>query len=127
MNGEACVIDSSNLGSVQPRLRHDDSGLGTKSLEDALYAHPAVRECVVIDVPDRTRDDNIVVFVTLQAELNGGEQELRDWGYTVGVREMPERIVVLRDFPKAPGGKVDRSALRELISSFETGLDIVGS
>lgn len=127
MNGEACVIDSLNLGSVETRLRHDDASLRTKSVEHALYAHPAVRECVVIDVPFRTRDDNIVAFVTLQAELNGREQELRDWVYTVGVRGMPEQIVVLRDLPRMPGGKVDRSALRELISSFEIGLDIVDS
>lgn len=127
MNCEACVIDSIDVGSVEPRVRQDDSSLWIKNVEDALYLHPAVRECVVMDMFDQTRDDNTVVFVTLQAELNGWEQELRDWvRYTVDDCRIPERIVVLPDLPKLPSGKVDRSALQELISSFETGIQLYG-
>jgi acyl-coenzyme A synthetase/AMP-(fatty) acid ligase len=99
-----------------------------QEMEEALYLHPAVKQCVVMLIPDPPTDNDLFVFVTLQAALTGGEQELRDWvRHRVGDYTTLDRIVVLSQLPKVPSGKVDRRALRDLLLSFELGLDVVGS
>ena len=79
-------------------------------------------------IPTPPAENDLFVFVTLQAALIGGEQELRDWvRHKVGDYKTPDGIVVLSELPKEPTGKVDRRVLRDLIRSLELGLDVVGS
>ena len=83
---------------------------------------------MVLVIPDPPADNDLFVFVTLQAALIGGERELREWVQRkVGDYRAPERIVVLSQLPKEPTGKVYRPALRDLLLSLEVGPDVVGS
>ena len=126
MGCELCAIDSMSVGDGEPP--QDGLKLSVEEVEEAFCLHPAVRDCVVMEVPDRINGERFVVFVTLQAKLIGREQELRDWArYKIGDHSVPERIVILPTLPNGPPGTVDSSALKDLIRSFETGLDIVSS
>ena len=121
-------VDSMSAGHVEQSLLRGGPQHSIQEVEEALYLHPAVRECVVMEVPDQIHSEEIIAFVTLRAELTGREQELRDWlGYTVPDCKIAKRIVILSEIPKKPQGIVDRSALKDLVRSFETGLDIVNS
>ena len=128
MDCELCPIDSIATGRRERRTFRRGPHTWMHEMEEALYLHPAVRECVVLVIPDPPADNDLFVFVTLQAALIGGEQELREWvRRKVGDYRAPERIVVLSQLPKEPTGKVDHPALRDLLLSLEVGLDVVGS
>jgi acyl-coenzyme A synthetase/AMP-(fatty) acid ligase len=79
-------------------------------IEAALYAHPAVGECVVVAVPDDLVGSRIAAFCTIQrqAESEDLEQACRDRvpGYMV-----PERILVVDSLPRTPNDKYDRPQL----------------
>lgn len=98
-----------------------------RDVEEALSLHPAVRDCVVIEMPHLVRGKEPFAFVTLRAKLTGREQELRDWvRRRIAACKTLERIVVLQELPKGTTGQIDHSALKDLVRSLETGIDIVG-
>lgn len=117
-------------GGAKAAARNYGSSFGSssnctiKDVEAALYLHPAIRDCVAIPEPVHCKE--VLAFVTLRAELAGYEQELRDWvrGKIDACRTL-ERIIILRDLPKTPTGRLDRSALKDLAVSLETGIEIV--
>jgi long-chain acyl-CoA synthetase len=100
--------------------------LGTQDVEEALYLHPAIRDCIVMEMPHLIHGGDVFAFVTLRAELTGREQELRDWMHgKIHSPKTLERIVILQELPKGATGKVDRSALKDLVVALETGIEVV--
>ncbi len=81
------------------------------AVEQALAAHPAVREVAVVGLPDEEWGERVVAFLTLDAALS--LEEARDLvAAKVSRVAAPKQVVVLDVLPLLPGGKVDRRALR---------------
>ncbi|UOQ56966.1 acyl--CoA ligase [Leucobacter allii] len=101
------------------------------AVESALTAHPAVKEAVVVPVPDEVKAWKPVAFVTLQDELAGSEAEaaadraaeaaggdaaleaaLRAHALTlVEPFAHPRRVWRLAEMPLAGTNKIDRAEL----------------
>jgi amino acid adenylation domain-containing protein len=89
-------------------------------IEAALYAHPAVAECVAVAVPDDLVGNRIAAFCTVEQQMDSGALERtcreRVPGYMV-----PEQIVVVDSLPRTPNDKYDRPALtRQAAGIIET-------
>jgi long-chain acyl-CoA synthetase len=131
MSCELWVLESADVSPTDQRVLDAGPDLWIRSVEEALSLHPAVQECVVIEMTslemtDLARGKKLFAFVILRAELTGREQELRNWvRYRVDADRTVERIVILSELPKGPTGKLDRSALKELAVSLETGIEVV--
>jgi long-chain acyl-CoA synthetase len=88
-----------------------------RDVEDALLEHPAVALAGVVGRPDERYGEEVVAFVSLRngTEVTGDElvafAKERIGGY-----KYPREIRVVPDVPLTPVGKVDRKALRELLS-----------
>ena len=92
-----------------------------REVEEALYEHPAVREAVVVGVPDETLGEEVAAVVVLRdgpaptpAELIAFTRE------RVAVYKAPRLVVVTEELPHGPTGKVlrreiDRANLRSRI------------
>lgn len=81
-------------------------------LEEALYQHPAVREAVVIGVPDRYRGQAPKAFVTLQEGASATPAELREFlGDYVSKIEMPREIELRESLPRTMVGKLSKKEL----------------
>lgn len=81
-------------------------------LEEALYQHPAVRDAVVIGVPDAYRGQAPKAFVTLKEGLSATPQELRDFlGGYVSKIEMPREVEIRAELPKTMIGKLSKKEL----------------
>jgi fatty-acyl-CoA synthase len=82
-----------------------------REVEDALAAHPAVREAVVVGAPDETWVEAVTAFVVADGVT---ESELvahcraRLAGYKV-----PKAVRFVPEVPKSPVGKLLRRALRD--------------
>ncbi|WP_460450833.1 dicarboxylate--CoA ligase PimA [Alsobacter sp. SYSU BS001988] len=84
-------------------------------IEQAIYEHPAVAECIVLGVPDEYRGEAAKAFVTLR---DGAEpfsmDDLRLFlADKVGKHEMPTALEFRASLPRTPVGKLSRAELRK--------------
>jgi acyl-CoA synthetase (AMP-forming)/AMP-acid ligase II len=84
-----------------------------REVEDALAAHPAVRECVVVGAPDDRWVEAVIAFVVV-ADGGATEEELVEHcrGLLAGYK-IPKSVRFVDEIPKSPVGKLLRRALRE--------------
>jgi acyl-coenzyme A synthetase/AMP-(fatty) acid ligase len=131
MSCELWALESAYVSSTDQRVLGSGSDLWVRRVEEALSQHAAVRNCVVLEMTEWKMTDlahgkELFAFVTLRAELTGREQELRNWlRDKIDADKTVERIVILSELPKGPPGDLDRSALKELALSLETGIEVV--
>jgi long-chain acyl-CoA synthetase len=83
-----------------------------------LLTHPAVREALVIGVPDSYRGESPRAFVTLQPGAEESGAELADWlNGRLGKHEKVDQVVIRQSLPRTMVGKLDRKALRAEVSA----------
>ncbi|MFH5926866.1 long-chain fatty acid--CoA ligase [Roseomonas xinghualingensis] len=95
------------------------------AIEQAIYEHPDVAECIVIGIPDAYRGEAAKAFVTLRQGAPGLTLDallafLRD---RVGRHEMPAALEIRETLPRSPTGKLLASALREEARAAATSAD----
>jgi long-chain acyl-CoA synthetase len=83
-------------------------------IEQAIYEHPAVREVIVIGIPDEYRGEAAKAFVKLR---NGGVpftlEELKVFlAGKLGKHEIPTALDFVDDLPRTSVGKLSRHELR---------------
>jgi acyl-coenzyme A synthetase/AMP-(fatty) acid ligase len=126
MNCELWDLESADVRPTDRGALDNRSDLWVLGVEEALSLHPSVRECLVMEMTEFPHGKDAFAFVTLRAELTGREQELRDWvRYRIHADKTVERIVILSELPKGAAGELDRSALKDLAMSLETGIEFV--
>lgn len=88
------------------------SNISPLEVEDALYQHPAVRECGVIGVPDESLGEVVWAYVATRSAVMA--DELRQFmNQKIASYKVPEEIRFLAELPKGPTGKVHRRTLRD--------------
>ncbi len=85
--------------------------IGAGEVEDALLAHPAVREAAVLGVPDPDLGERITAYVVADGI---GAQELTDFvGAHLSAHKRPRRIHFVDALPRNAMGKVQKRLLRD--------------
>lgn len=85
-----------------------------REVEDAMAAHPAVREVVVVGIPDDKWGEAVAAFVALRGGKFAEEGELIAFvrGRLAGYK-VPKSVHFIDDVPKSPVGKLLRRAVRD--------------
>ena len=83
-----------------------------REVEDALAAHPAVRECVVVGAPDETWVEAVTAFVVPAGEVSEPELVEHCRGLLAGYK-VPKAVRFVDEIPKSPVGKLLRRAMRD--------------
>jgi long-chain acyl-CoA synthetase len=84
-----------------------------REVEDALLAHPAVREAAVVGAPDDYRGETVRAFVSLRPGARCEPEELVEHcRRNLAAYKVPRQLEVVDELPKTPTGKVLRRALR---------------
>ena len=92
-----------------------------RMIEEAVYEHPAVDECIVIGIPDAYRQEAPKVFVKLKPGMSLTFDDLKKHlEGKIGKHEMPVALEVRAELPKTPVGKLSTSAasIRERAPSY---------
>ena len=86
-------------------------------VEWALLAHPAVRECAVVGVPDAERGHIVKAYIVINPGRQADDllvRELQDFvKQTIAPYKYPRAIAFVEALPKTPTGKLQRYVLRE--------------
>jgi long-chain acyl-CoA synthetase len=88
-----------------------------RDVEDALLRHPEIELAAVVGRPDEVHGEEVVAFVSLRSGGTAGSDELVAWGREqIGGYKYPREVRIVDSVPLTPVGKIDRKALRTLIS-----------
>ena len=100
------------LGRTDHQIKLRGYRVELGEIEGALERHPAVRECVVVAVPDAHGGLRVVAYVA--GEDLPAQGELRGFlGSTLPEYMIPAVFVPMQVLPRTTAGKVDRRALPE--------------
>ncbi|MGB2692293.1 MAG: class I adenylate-forming enzyme family protein [Thermodesulfobacteriota bacterium] len=113
------VLRADEEGYLQFRSRkkqiivHDGSNICPEEVEEALLEHQAVELAGVVGIHDVMHGENVRAFVTLKegAPEPGIMDLIRFARDRVGYKA-PEDIVILKEMPLNPTGKIDRVGLK---------------
>jgi long-chain acyl-CoA synthetase len=85
-----------------------------RMIEEAIYQHPKVAECIVIGVADAYRGQTVKAFIAVQAGGSLDEEELRAFlKNRLSPMEMPKLFEFRASLPKTLIGKPSKKALLE--------------
>jgi long-chain acyl-CoA synthetase len=115
--GDVASIDDDGFIYIVDRLKDMIAVAGFKvfpsQIEDILYQHPAIKEALVIGIPDKYRGEMPMAYVTLSAEQDIDDAVLTAWlNPKLGKHERVGGVVIRDALPKTMIGKLDRKALR---------------
>ena len=115
--GDVGVIDEDGYLRIVDRLKDMISVSGFKvfpsQVEAILYRHEAVREALVIGVPDPRAGERPKAFVTLQEGATVASPELTRWlNDCVGKHERVTAVEIRESLPKTMIGKLSRKELQ---------------
>lgn len=114
--GDVATIDSDGYIRIVDRLKDMIAVGGFKvfpsQIEEVLYSHAAVREALVIGIPDSYHGEMPKAFVTLNEGFEASGEALRDWlNPQLGKHERVAAVEVRGELPKTLVGKLSRKEL----------------
>ncbi|GAB3455676.1 long-chain fatty acid--CoA ligase [Streptomonospora sediminis] len=116
--GDAARVDPDGYFRIADRVKDmyvsGGENVYPAEVEAALAAHPGVRECAVVGVPDTAWGESGAALVVRAADGGGcGAAELRDFLTERLARyKIPAVIEFAAELPRSAVGKLDKAALR---------------
>ena len=114
--GDVGQIDADGFVAIVDRLKDMIAVAGYKvfpsQIEAVLYSHPAVKEALVIGIPDSYRGEHPRAYVTLNEGAGEDGTALTAWlNPQLGKHERVDQVVVRDTMPKTMIGKLSRKDL----------------
>ncbi|MEY4237443.1 MAG: hypothetical protein RL339_44 [Pseudomonadota bacterium] len=115
--GDVAVLEEGGYLRIVDRIKDMIAVGGFKvfpsEVEAVLLRHPAIKEALVIGVPDAYRGEAPRAYVTLQEGAAETGEALAKWlNALLGKHERVDQVVIRESLPKTMIGKLDRKALR---------------
>ncbi|KPF63762.1 AMP-binding protein [Porphyrobacter sp. AAP60] len=115
--GDVARVDEDGFLEIVDRIKDMIAVGGFKVfpsvVEDVILEHPAVKEALVIGVPEEYRGEVPRAYVTLQEEGTATGEQLATWlNARIGKHERVDQVVIRESLPKTIIGKLDRKTLR---------------
>lgn len=116
--GDVATIDSEGYVQIADRakdlIKSGGEWISSVDLENALAAHPAVREAGVIAVPHPKWDERPVAVVVLQPGTKVTADELRSFLSSQFAKwQLPDACVFVEELPHTSTGKLSKLELRK--------------
>jgi crotonobetaine/carnitine-CoA ligase len=107
------------VGRLKDVIKRSGENIGAQEVEAVIVEHPAVREAAVLGVPDDYRDEAVMACVIVNEGFQApGIADLRSFcrGRLADFK-IPTALEVMDEFPRGLLGKVDKKALRQLVTA----------
>ncbi len=87
-----------------------------RQIEELLYAHPKVVDAAVVAKLHETQGEIPVAFISLKEGLEASKAEFIDYLKPKVARyKVPREVIFIKEFPRAPTGKILKRRLREMM------------
>lgn len=122
--GDCAYRDEDGFLFLQDRLKDmiitGGENVYPAEVENALMAHPGVRECAVIGVPSKKWVETVKAVIVATPGTSPNAQELIAFCKTkLAGYKCPTFIEFIESLPKTPSGKVMKFRLKKMHSEFE--------
>ena len=126
--GDVGTIDGDGFIRIVDRLKDMIAVSGFKvfpsQIEAVLHHHPAVKEAMVIGLPDTYRGEHPRAYVTLNDGALATSEALRDWlNPQLGRHERVDEVVIRLTMPKTMIGKLSRKDLVAEVMAEASGVE----
>ena len=117
--GDLGTLDADGFLRITGRLKEiiirKGENISAREVEDLMYSHPAVGECVIIGLPDRSTGERCCAVVVLAdgveaLTLDELREHLRARG--LSMHKIPEQLEIVDALPKNATGKVTKRVLQ---------------
>jgi cyclohexanecarboxylate-CoA ligase len=116
--GDLATVDDHGwltiVGRKKDLIIRGGENIATAEVEDALVAHPEIREAAAVGYPDDVLGERVCAFVISDGPFD--LEQCRAWFAARGIARFktPERVLRVDAFPVLAAGKIDRAALRQI-------------
>ncbi len=122
--GDVVAIDPEGYIRIADRtkdlIKSGGEWISSIDLENALMAHPAVKEAAVIAIPDPKWDERPLAAIVLKEGASATPEELRAFLEPRFARWwLPDAYVFVDEIPRTSTGKFLKSRLREQFSNYK--------
>jgi acyl-coenzyme A synthetase/AMP-(fatty) acid ligase len=123
-SGDRGVLDEQGhlifRGRIKNMIKRSGENISPEEIENVLVRHPAVRESLVVGVPDRLRTEEVAAVVVVRPDASTTPAELSGFAAQELARFKAPRYVSVRSdpLPRLANGKVDR---RRVLSELDLG------
>jgi acyl-CoA synthetase len=117
--GDICQIDTDGYLSVTGRtsdfILRGGKNISAAQVEDAATTHPAIAVAAAVAMPDPVFGEKVCLYAELVKNRVVDLAELVQHLLAAGVSKelLPQRLIVVDELPRSPGGKIAKGALRE--------------
>jgi long-chain acyl-CoA synthetase len=116
--GDGAYMDDEGFVFIVDRVKDmiisGGENIYSKEVENAIYQHPAVRDCAVIAIPNEEWGESVHAVVIFREGRSATEKEIVDHCRTLIAGYKVPRSVEIRDgLPVSAAGKIQKSVLRE--------------
>jgi fatty-acyl-CoA synthase len=122
--GDVANVDPEGYVQLADRakdlIKSGGEWISSVDLENALAAHPAVREAGVIAVAHPKWDERPLAVVVLRSEANASAEDLRDFLSTDFAKwQLPDAFVFVDELPHTSTGKLSKLELRKRFAGWK--------
>ncbi len=120
--GDMATVEADGAITLLGRGSHCINTAGEKvfpeEVEEAVKTHASVADCLVFGVPDERFGQRVVGVASLAAGAQAGGDELVAHVRTkLSAYKAPRQLVIVETVPRAPNGKADYTAAREMAAA----------
>ena len=105
------------LGRIKDLVRRSSENISAVEVESVLRAVPEVLEAAVLAVPDELRGEEVKAYLKLAPDTRRDqallERVFEHCRHNLAAFKIPRYVELVEEFPRTPGLKIKKSALRE--------------
>lgn len=123
-SGDMATVNADGVMKLVDRakdlIKSGGEWISSVDLENALMAHPAIREASVVAMPHEKWLERPVAFVAARGAERPDEDALRAHLLAAGFAKwwLPDRLIYVDEIPKTGVGKFDKRLLREKLPEY---------
>jgi acyl-CoA synthetase (AMP-forming)/AMP-acid ligase II/acyl carrier protein len=103
-------------GRIKEIINRGGEKISPREIDEVLLDHPAVAQAVAFAMPDPNLGEEVAAAVVLRENTTTTEQVLRRFAaMRLAHFKVPAKVVILRDIPKGPTGKLQRVNLAKTL------------
>ena len=107
-----------HLGRLKDMVIRGGENIYPKEIEDFLHEHPKIADVHVIGLPDKRMGEELCACIRLTNGVSMDEKELKAYCKDkIAHFKVPKYVQFMTDFPLTSTGKVQKIALKEIVSS----------